>query len=285
MISGPLVVTGTGTGVGKTVVTAAVAALSAAAGRRVAVLKPAQTGTGPGESGDLDEVRRLVGGAVTGRELARFPDPLAPVTAARRAGATPVTPRAVAATARDLAAGHDLVLVEGAGGLLVHLDSAGGTLADAAALLDAPVLVVAAAGLGTLNHTALTVEALRTRGLRCPGVVIGCWPAEPDLAARCNLTDLPVVAGVPLLGALPEGAGLLDPVPFHAAAQRGLAAELGGRWSAGGVRPLREQLPGGPQPEPQVERDRTETGEEDRAQQEAGSPFGIGAGQHAGGRQ
>ncbi|MGH3907303.1 MAG: AAA family ATPase, partial [Pseudonocardiaceae bacterium] len=86
VIRGPLIVTGTGTGVGKTVVTAALAALAVAAGRRVAVLKPAQTGVRAGEPGDVDEVRRLVGPSVTCRELARYPDPLAPATAAWRAG-------------------------------------------------------------------------------------------------------------------------------------------------------------------------------------------------------
>jgi dethiobiotin synthetase len=217
-----LVVTGTGTGVGKTVVTSAIAALAVAAGRRVAVLKAAQTGVEAGQPGDVDEVRRLAGPAVTCRELARFPDPLAPATAARRAGAAPVTPLVVVAVARELAASHDLVLVEGAGGLLVRFDDAGGTIADAAAALDAPALVVTGAGLGTLNHTALTAEALRTRGLCCVGVVIGAWPAEPDLAARCNLADLPSVTGLPLLGALPAGAGRLPPVEFLWAARRGL---------------------------------------------------------------
>ncbi len=136
-------VTGTGTGVGKTVVTAA---LGVAAHRRVAVLKAVQTGVGVGEAGDLDEVRRLAGRAITGRELARFPDPLAPATAARRAGVAPVTPTIVVAATRHLASCHDLVLVEGAGGLLVQLESGGGTLADVAVALGAPVLVVAAAG-------------------------------------------------------------------------------------------------------------------------------------------
>jgi dethiobiotin synthetase len=231
-ISGPLVITGTGTGVGKTVVTAAVAALAVAAGRRAAVLKPAQTGVGPGEPGDIDQVRRLVGEVLTCGELARFPDPLAPATAARRAGVPPVTPAAVVTAVEELATGHDLVLVEGAGGLLVRLDDAGGTIADAAAALGAPVLVVAAAGLGTLNHTALTVEALRARDLRCAGVVLGAWPAEPDLAARCNLADLPTVTGCPLLGALPDGSGDLSPEGFRPVARHGLAAELGGTWSA-----------------------------------------------------
>ncbi len=221
-----LVVTGTGTGVGKTVVTAAVAALATG---RVAVLKPAQTGIGPDEPGDLADVARLVPG-VTGRELARYPEPLAPATAARRAGRAPVAPVAAVAVARELAGGHDLVLVEGAGGLLVRFDDEGGTLADVAAALDAPVLVVAAAGLGTLNHTALTVEALRTRGLACAGVVVGAWPADPDLAARCNLADLPAVTGVPLLGAVPDGAGGLEPAEFARVARHGLAPRLGGGW-------------------------------------------------------
>ncbi|MGH4025278.1 MAG: ATP-dependent dethiobiotin synthetase BioD, partial [Pseudonocardiaceae bacterium] len=172
-----------------------------------------------------------VGGPLTCRELARYPDPLAPATAARRAGLVPVSPVVAAAAVRELAAHHDLVLVEGAGGLLVRFDDAGGTIADVAAALDAPVLVVAAAGLGTLNHTALTVDALDARGLRCLGVVVGSWPAEPDLAARCNRTELPAVTGVPLLGVLPEGAGCLAPAEFLAAARQGLAAELGGGWS------------------------------------------------------
>lgn len=224
-----LVVTGTGTGVGKTVVTAAVAALALAGGQRVAVLKPAQTGVAPGEPGDVDEVARLVPG-VTVRELARYPDPLAPATAARRAGLAPVGPGAVADAARALAVDHDLVLVEGAGGLLARFDEHGGGLAETAALLGAPVLVVAAAGLGTLNHTALTVEALHARGLDTPGIVVGSWPSEPDLAMRCNLDDLPATTGVALCGVLPEGAGSLGPQRFGHVAGHGLGPVLGGRW-------------------------------------------------------
>jgi dethiobiotin synthetase len=223
-----LVVTGTGTGVGKTVVTSAIAALAIAAGHRVAVLKAAQTGVEAGQPGDVDDVRRLVGPSVTCRELARYPDPLAPATAARRAGLPPVTLEAVTAAVRELAAGHDLVLIEGAGGLLVPLDDRGGTLADVAAAVAAPVLVVAAAGLGTLNHTALTVDVLRTRGLGCIGVVIGAWPARPDLAAQCNLADLPAVTGLPLLGALREGAGCLTPGEFLPVARQGLESGLQG---------------------------------------------------------
>ncbi|MFC8292941.1 dethiobiotin synthase [Streptomyces sp. NPDC057242] len=228
---GILVVSGTGTEIGKTVVTAAVAAAATAAGRSVAVLKPAQTGVGPDERGDADEVVRLSGAAASA-ELGRFPEPLAPGTAARRAGLAPVGPREVAEAARKLAAGHDLVLVEGAGGLLVRFDGEGGTLADAAALLGAPVLVVAPAGLGTLNSTALTAEALRARGIEQLGVVVGSWPAAPDLAARCNLADLPEAADAPLLGAVPEGSGTLSPAEFRAAAGGWLAPALGGTWDA-----------------------------------------------------
>ncbi|MDT3400005.1 dethiobiotin synthase [Streptomyces sp. B1866] len=226
-----LVVTGTGTEVGKTVTTAAVAAAAVARGRSVAMLKPAQTGVAEGEPGDAAEVARLAG-PVTCAEVARFAEPLAPATAARRAGRAPVRPGEVARAARELAAGHDLVLVEGAGGLLVRFDEAGSTLADVAALLDAPVLVVAHAGLGTLNTTALTAEALRARGLRCLGVVVGSWPADPDLACRCNLADLPLAADAPLLGAVPQGAAALAPADFRAAAADWLAPELNGRWEA-----------------------------------------------------
>ncbi|MEL5953921.1 dethiobiotin synthase [Streptomyces sp. CLV115] len=226
-----LVVTGTGTEIGKTVVTAAVAA--ARPDLRVAVLKPAQTGLAPGEPGDAAEVVRLAGGHVTAVELARFPEPLAPATAARRAGLPPVRPHEIADAAQKLATEHDLVLIEGAGGLLVRFDDEGATLADAARLLDAPVLVVTPAGLGTLNTTALTSEALRARALGCLGVVVGSMPAEPDLAARCNLADLPVVAGAPLLGAVPAGAGAMDPADFRVRARSWLAAELGGNRPAG----------------------------------------------------
>lgn len=226
-----LVITGTGTEVGKTVVTAAVAATALAAGRSVAVLKAAQTGVRPDEPGDAAEVARLAG-AVTTAELARYPEPLAPATAARRAGRAPVHPHEVAEAAAKLATEHDLVLVEGAGGLLVRFDPTGGTLADAARLLSAPVLVVAPAGLGTLNMTELTARELRSRGLDLAGIVIGSWPAAPDLASRCNLADLPDVAGAPLLGSVPAGSGALSPAAFRGAAPHWLAPRLDGTWNA-----------------------------------------------------
>jgi dethiobiotin synthetase len=205
-------VTGTDTGVGKTVVTAAIAAAAAARGARVAVVKPAQTGVAPGAPGDLDEVRRL-SGVEDLHELARYPEPLAPATAARRAGMPALGADAIAAAVGALE-GRDLVLVEGAGGLLVRFDDDGATLADVAARLAAPVLVVTRAGLGALNHAALTCEALLARGIACRGLAIGAWPADPDLAARANLRDFPAYTGVPVVGRVPEGAPELGAAAF-----------------------------------------------------------------------
>ncbi|MFB9253078.1 dethiobiotin synthase [Sphaerisporangium melleum] len=222
-----LVITGTDTGVGKTVVTAAVAALALARGASVAVVKPAQTGVAAGEPGDLDEVIRL-SGVTTTFELGRFPDPLSPAAAARAAGLPPVSLRSAAERVAELAGSHRLVLVEGAGGLLVRFDEDGATIADLARALGAPVLVVARAGLGTLNHTALTLEALAGRGLEPAGVVIGSWPGEPGLAERSNVVDLETLAARPLAGALPEGAGALGREAFAEAAHDGLGPLLGG---------------------------------------------------------
>lgn len=224
-----LFVTGTGTGVGKTVVTAAIAALALDRGRRCAVLKPAQTGVGDAEPGDLAQVQRLAGGA-EGHELVRYPDPLSPAAAARISGRPPLDPAACYELV--LALPHDLVLVEGAGGLLVRYDEDGLTLADLARGLRAPVLLVVDPALGTLNSTALTLEAMAHRGLELSGVVVGSWPDEPGLAERCNLRDLETLAARPLLGVLPAGAGELQPEAFRAAARTGLAPQLGGSFDA-----------------------------------------------------
>ncbi|KAB2586916.1 dethiobiotin synthase, partial [Rhodococcus erythropolis] len=202
-----LLVTGTSTDVGKTVVTAALASVALQSGKSVAVLKPAQTGVDVDGAGDLAEIERLTGGGVTLVELARYPEPLAPDTAARRSGLPLLELDDVVRVARDLDTTHDLTLIEGAGGLLVRLGVDGFTARDLAAALAAPVVLVVASGLGTLNHTALTVEALGASGVECAGLVIGSWPQEPDLAERCNREDLVSVSGVPLLGLMPAGSG------------------------------------------------------------------------------
>ncbi len=216
-----VVVTGTGTGVGKTIASAALAVRAAREGS-VVVVKPVQTGVGPHatEPGDAEVVHALTGCAV--QELTALDDPLAPDTAARLRG-VPIPPvREHVDRIRVLAQFHDTVLVEGAGGLLVRLDTDGGTILDLAAELsdDVPVevVVVATAGLGTLNHSELTVAALRARGIEPVGLVIGSWPDDPGLAEKCNRDDLPRVTGLPLLAVIPEGAGSLDPSDFRTSA-------------------------------------------------------------------
>jgi dethiobiotin synthetase len=226
-----IVVTGTGTGVGKTVVTAAVAALARDRGVAVAVVKAAQTGVGPGEPGDLEHVRQL-SDVEDLYEYARFPAALSPAAAARLARRPPVELTDVAQRVADLARGHRLVLVEGAGGLLVRYDDEGATLADLARALAAPVLLVSEAGLGALNSAALTLEVLAHRGLDLAGLVIGAWPADPDLACRSNIGDLEMLAARPLAGALPAGAGTADPASFRDTARACLAPALGGTFNA-----------------------------------------------------
>lgn len=226
---GTLVVSGTGTGVGKTVVTAAIAALARERGVDVAVVKPAQTGVLAGQPGDLDDVARL-SGVTDLHEFARFPAALSPEAAARVSGLPPADLRIAARQVATLTADGKLVLIEGAGGIAVRYDPAGATLADLAGVLGAPVLVVTGAGLGTLNHTALTLAALSNQGVACAGVVVGSWPGEPDIAARCNLADLRVLAGRPLSGALRANAGNLDPQRFLRVARAGLARALGGEF-------------------------------------------------------
>jgi dethiobiotin synthetase len=219
-----LIVTGTDTDVGKTVATAA---LAACAKGTVAVVKPAQTGVLDGGHGDLAEVTRLAG-ITDVHEFVRYPDPLSPHHAARVSG-RPQLPLAEAVQRIvDLDALHDLVLVEGAGGLLVPFaEDDRWTLVDLAASLQAPVVVVTRAGLGTLNHTALTVERLADEGIRLAGLIVGSWPAEPDLPTRCNLADLGAMG--PIAGVLPAGLAAMRDFRKHARAA--LAPRFGGRFA------------------------------------------------------
>jgi dethiobiotin synthetase len=207
-----LVVTGTGTGVGKTIATAALACHARLAGIDVAVCKPVQTGSADGDD-DLGEVFRLAGVAelVSGW---RYPEPLAPAAAASRAGLRLPT----RAELGDLISSTDragrLTLVEGAGGLLVEVGAGGVTLRDLALDLAASVLIVVAAGLGTLNHTALTVESLVVQHIPCAGLIVGAWPDRPGLAESYNRGELARLA--PLRALLPEGASGLTPGEFEA---------------------------------------------------------------------
>ena len=205
-----LLVTGTGTGVGKTIVTAALASHARQAGIDVAVCKPVQTGTACGDD-DLAEVARLSGATALGG-LARYPQPMAPAAAAEQAGAVLPTRDDVLRLIAGLDRAGRLTLVEGAGGLLVELATPGLTLRDLAVDLGAAALVVASPDLGTLNHTALTLEALDMQGVSCAGVVIGSWPPQPGPIETSNRGALARLA--PVRAALPAGAGSLEPAQF-----------------------------------------------------------------------
>jgi dethiobiotin synthase len=217
-----LIVTGTGTDVGKTVVTAA---LAACANGTVAVVKLAQTGVAPGEPGDLAEIIRLSGCSEV-HEFARYPDPLSPHHAAIMSGIPALDQGEAALRIADLDNSHDLVLVEGAGGLLVPYDPLGWTIYDLGIELDAEFLLVTSAGLGTINHTALTVRTLAQSSTRA-GIIIGSWPAKPGLAERCNVFDLARMASRSALsGALPERMAAATDFPQQARAA--LAPQFGG---------------------------------------------------------
>ncbi|MBP2267122.1 8-amino-7-oxononanoate synthase/dethiobiotin synthetase [Pseudarthrobacter sp. PvP004] len=212
-----ILVTGTDTGVGKTITTAALTAALHARGRKVAVYKPCQSGNVLGDS-DCAEVARLAD-PLTAEAGVVLEEPMAPVPAAALDGVTLPPLAAHAQRIRELSVRHDHVLVEGAGGLLVELDHDGGTLADLGAHLGdkAGFAVVARPALGTLNHTALTLEALDTRALPVVGLVLGSWPATASAVELSNLATLRSWP-VPFLGTVPADASGLDPAAFRARA-------------------------------------------------------------------
>jgi dethiobiotin synthase len=214
-----VLVTGTTTGVGKTVATAAMVATDLAAGRSVGVVKPVQTGASTDEPSDSTTICRLSGCADC-IELVRLDDPLAPDTAARLRRVELPSIRFLGDVVAGIAGGFDVTYVEGAGGVKVRLDTNGGTLLDLGQHLvraghDVVVLVVTALALGTLNHTELTVDAIRIAGLEPAGLVLGDVPEELGLAERCNLDELPRVTGLPVIGVMPHGVGDLSPQEFR----------------------------------------------------------------------
>ncbi len=210
-------ITGTDTDVGKTVATAALAAALAAGGATVAAYKPTQTGMLPGDPGDMEELTRLsgIGTAYAGVRLRAA---MAPVPAALRENRELPALAEHLTAIMELARDHDHVLVEGAGGLLVEMDTTGNTLAELAGAIPEPhptaVVLVCRSALGTLNHTVLTLEALERRGLVAAGLVIGSWPGSPSFIEESNREHFEGLR-TPLLGALPAGVALLGPADFR----------------------------------------------------------------------
>lgn len=223
-----LLITGTGTGVGKTIATAALAGCARSAGIDVAVCKPVQTGAGHDGDGDddLGEIGRL-SGVTELVSVARYPEPLAPAAAAASAGRPLPAAGEILAAVRAVDRPGRLTLVEGAGGLLVELAGGEVTLRELAAELDAPVLVVCEPGLGTLNHTALTLEAIERKHLSCAGLVIGAWPHSPGAAESYNRDALARLA--PVRAVLPAGSAALTRSDFAAMSRQAFDRD----WVAG----------------------------------------------------
>ncbi|HET8814810.1 MAG TPA: dethiobiotin synthase [Solirubrobacterales bacterium] len=186
-------VTGTGTEIGKTVVAAVIAKTLAADGQRVAVFKPAVTGLEDEDESDHALLRRASGSDQSDEEIApyRYRPPASPHLAAAKAGEE-IDPRRLRETAAAAAERADVLVCEGVGGLLVPL-SPGYLVRDLAADLGFPLVVVASPGLGTINHTLLTVEAARAAGLEVASVVLTPWPSDPseiELSNRETIASL-----------------------------------------------------------------------------------------------
>ena len=180
-----LLVTGTDTGVGKTMIAAALLTALRGRGVRAVGFKPAETGVGPGTPSD-SVVLTLASGEehALARPLLQLSEPLAPAVAADRAGVT-LDPDAIEARIHQLRADGYTVVVEGAGGVMVPL-AWNYSVLDLAQACDLDAVVVARAGLGTLNHVAMTVMMLRSREIPIRGIVLNGRSAEPDLAEITN---------------------------------------------------------------------------------------------------
>ena len=200
-----VLVTGTDTGVGKSVLAAAVCAGLAARGERVAALKPVVTGLDepPGEwprDHELLAAAASAGQAPEGVAPYRFGAPVAPHYAAELAGAR-IEPARLLELARA-ATDADALVVEGVGGIMVPITT-GYMVRDLAVDLGLPVLVAARTGLGTINHVLLTLEAARSAGLRIVGVVMTPWPAEPEPIERSNRVTIERLGRVTVTGLPP----------------------------------------------------------------------------------
>jgi len=191
-------VTGTGTEVGKTVVAAVIARTLADEGQRVAVFKPAVTGLEEEDETDHALLRRASGSQQTDEEIApyRYGPPASPHLAAAMAGEE-IDPGRLRETARAAAASADTIVCEGVGGLLVPL-SPTYLVRDLASDLGYPLVVVADPGLGTINHTLLTLESARAAGLEVAAVVLNPWPEQPSEIERSNRETIAALRNVPV---------------------------------------------------------------------------------------
>lgn len=208
-----LFITGTDTGVGKTLVTCALVRRLGANGRAVAAVKPLCSGAvqrdGRAVYEDIEALHAFAGAGQRREQIGpvTFPPPLAPAVAAAAVNAS-VDFEAIAAALRDADQRSDVVLVEGVGGLLVPIDPADAsrTVLDLAVAIGLPVLVVCRAMLGTLNHTAMTVRLLRDAGCDVAGIVINGMPSDGsgDVSTMSNRVWIEKMTGASVLATVPQ---------------------------------------------------------------------------------
>jgi dethiobiotin synthetase len=212
-------VTGTDTGVGKTVVAAAIVARLREQGRTVRALKPLVTGLDELPDADWpadhELLARVSGQRADETMLHGFGPPVSPHLAAELAGVSPPSVRTLTAEIQAATPAGSVVIVEGVGGLLVPI-SRNASVLDLAVALELPLILAARPGLGTINHTLLTVQAARTAGLRIAGIVMTPWPAQPDAMVRSNRDTIERLAKIPVVG-----------LPFVASAEPSLLAAAG----------------------------------------------------------
>lgn len=203
-----LFITGTDTGIGKTLVGCGIAAALTAQGKRVGILKPAETGCDRRDEVLYpDDAMRLAGYARSSLSLEtvcpyRFSPPVAPSVAAEQAGVT-IRPERIIEVFQTIANQHEVTLVEGAGGLLVPLVGRY-SFADLARDLGIPILVVVGSKLGALNHTLLTLHCIETRSLPLAGYILNHPTQTADDAIRTNAATLAGLTKVPCRGIIPH---------------------------------------------------------------------------------
>ncbi len=231
---GGFFVTATDTGVGKTVVAAALALALESQGRSVGVLKPVQSGYGASDpAGDTMLLRSWLelDAAVDAMNVVAYEEPVAPLVAARAVGEEisllPIIERATLLSTR-----HDLLVIEGAGGLLAPIGETW-TVADMAIALGYPLVIVARDALGTVNHTLLTLQVARSLGLQVAGVVLNRNSAEEDPSNATNAEliaefgDVDVTGPLPWLGEQPSGSAIRKRLVPLLDTQRLLLAQSG----------------------------------------------------------
>ena len=230
-----LFITGTGTGTGKTVVTALLVAAFRENGVSAAPFKPVAAGVEKRHGNEFWADTAFLAGAAGIDEkdvgLYRLKKPLSPHLAAA-AEDTLIDVAVIIEKFRSLQKKYDAVLVEGAGGIMTPVSPAA-TFLDVASALRLPVVVVTSPRLGTLNHTLLTVNACRDRGLELAGLVINRVPADPDEAERLNLAELGRLTGVPVLGLVPEMKVSVDGLRWDGLNERAAHLDLTGLVSSG----------------------------------------------------